>query len=103
MNSNFSLVFDFVLEQVGTEYLFEGLYILNLIFSIIAFKLGFARKLPMIKTIVVYIMLAIGVFVLTIFSSVMQMPITESLVVISLVLGIYRLRLHKERTRKPNE
>ncbi|CDQ40249.1 MULTISPECIES: YlaH-like family protein [Virgibacillus] len=97
-NTNFTLIFDFVLDQFGTDVnIFWVFYILNLIFSIIAYKLGFARKLPMLKSIVVYILLAIGVYILTIFS-IFQMPITESLVVISIVLGIYRFRLHRERS-----
>lgn len=75
---------------------FWKFYILNLIFSIIAYKLGFARELPLMKSIFVYIMLAVGVFVLTIFS-LMDLPITESLIIVSLVLGIYRFRLHIRR------
>lgn len=76
--------------------LFWALYILNIIFSIIAFKLGFARELPLLKSIIVYIMLAIGTFILTIFS-IVKFPITETLIIISIVLGIYRFRLHRER------
>jgi hypothetical protein len=96
MDGSFSFVFDFLLEQYGTKNIFLKLYIINLIFSIISFKLGFARKLPALKTIIVYIMLFIGVYLLTIFS-IMQLPITESLIVISVVLAIYRFRLHRER------
>src|SRR5699024_4496698 len=50
------------------------LYFINLILSIIAYKLGFARELPLKKEIFVYIMLAIGVFILTIFN-LMDFPI----------------------------
>lgn len=74
-------------------------YVLNLIFSIIAYKLGFARELPFKKEILVYIMLMLGVFILTIFN-LLGLPITESLIIISLVLGIYRYRLHLTRKRK---
>lgn len=101
MDSNNSAIFELVLSQFGTDYMFTILYVLNLIFGAIAFELGFARKLPMLKTIFVYIMLAIGTYILTIFS-IFGLPITESLIIISIVLGIYRLRLHQERKRKQN-
>lgn len=94
-----SIIFNFIIDTFGTEHVFWTFYVLNLIFSIIAYKLGFARKLPMLKSIIVYILLALGVFVITIFS-VFKLPMTESLIIISVVLGIYRLRLHRERESK---
>ncbi|WP_373895895.1 YlaH-like family protein [Virgibacillus natechei] len=96
--TNFSPIFDFVLTNYPS-YLFWIFYVLNLIFGAIAFKLGFARKLPLLKTIFVYVMLAVGTYIITIFS-IFQMPITESLIIISLVLGIYRFRLHRQRKVK---
>lgn len=101
MDSNNSAIFEFVLSQFGTDQMFTILYLLNLIFGAAAFKLGFARRLPMLKSIFVYIMLAVGTYILTIFS-IFGLPITESLIIISIVLGIYRLRLHQERKRKKN-
>lgn len=101
MDSNNSAIFEFVLSQYGTEHLYTILYVLNLIFGAIAFKLGFAKKLPILKSIFVYIMLAVGTYILTIFS-IFGLPITESLIIISIVLGIYRLRLSQERKRKQN-
>ncbi|WP_156290466.1 YlaH-like family protein [Oceanobacillus salinisoli] len=94
---NFRLVFDFVLEWNGTDNIFWIFYVLNLILSIIAYELGFAKKLPVLKTVIVYILLLIGVYILTIFSTVMRMPSVESLIVINLVLAIYRTRLHFQR------
>lgn len=91
----------FIIEQYGVENLFLSFYILNLIFSIISYKLGFARKLPLVKSLIVYILLAVGVFVITIFS-VLGLPMTESLIIISLVLAIYRFRLHRERQSNKN-
>lgn len=94
-----SILFNFIVDHFGTDYLFWTLYVLNLIFSFIAFKLGFARELPLLKSALVYILLAVGVFVITIFS-ILKYPMTESLIIISAVLGIYRFRLHQERSRK---
>ncbi|CDO02365.1 hypothetical protein BN988_00826 [Oceanobacillus picturae] len=96
METSFSILFDTYIEYFGADHIYFTFYLLNLIFSAIAFKLGFARKLPLLQTIFVYIMLAVGVYVLTIFS-ILKLPITESLIVVSLVLGIYRYRLHRER------
>src|SRR5690625_3112913 len=98
MNTNFNIIFQFILNNFGTEHMFWIFYFLNLIFSVIAYKLGFARKLPIVKSIFVYILLAIGVYIITIFS-ILRLPMTESLIIISVVLAIYRYRLHKERKK----
>ncbi|RKQ37357.1 YlaH-like family protein [Oceanobacillus halophilus] len=97
---NFRLVFDLVMDKNGTENIFWIFYILNLVLSIIAYELGFAKKLPLLKNVFVYFLLLIGVFILTIFSTVMRMPSVESLIVINLVLAIYRTRLHFQRKAK---
>ncbi|KKE78100.1 YlaH-like family protein [Oceanobacillus caeni] len=98
---NFSFfVFDMVLNQYGVENIFWIFYVLNLILSVIAYKLGFARKLPLLQSVIVYILLLVGVYILTIFSTVMRMPSVESLIVINLVLAIYRTRLHFQRRAK---
>lgn len=94
-----SLLFNYILDYFGTNNMYWKFYALNLIFGIIAYKLGFARKLPLLKSIIVYIMLAIGMFVVTIFS-VFKLPITETLIIISAVLGIYRFRLYQERKKR---
>lgn len=82
---------------------FMLLYLTTVILAIITFKLGFARKLPLMKTIVVYSVLIIGTFVLTLILG-LNLPLPESLVVAALILGIYRIRLHRERgARQQNE
>jgi len=97
MDTNFSMIFDFLLDNYGTSInLFWVFYVLNFIFGVIAYKLGFAKKLPLAKSIVIYILFAIGVFIITIFS-ILKLPITESLIIISIVLAIYRFRLHNQR------
>lgn len=94
-----SVIFNFYVENFGTNNIFWFFYILNLILSVIAYKLGFARELPLLKSAIVYILLAIGVIIITFFSLV-KYPMTETLIIISVVLGIYRFRLHKERKAK---
>lgn len=95
-------IHDLILNNYGAKYVFWSLYVLNLVFSIIAYKLGFARELPLLKSLLVYVMLTIGVFILTIFS-IMRLPITEVLIVTSLVLGVYRFRLYKTRQAKAEQ
>ncbi|MDY0396255.1 YlaH-like family protein [Virgibacillus halophilus] len=98
----YSAIYDLFLNHFGDfgeKHMFWLLYIANFIFGAIAYKLGFARKLPLLKNIVVYILLAVGMFIITIFS-IMRLPMTESLIIISAVLAIYRYRLHNQRKSK---
>ncbi|WP_082234303.1 YlaH-like family protein [Halobacillus massiliensis] len=78
------------------------LYLVTAALAIITFKLGFARKLPLVKNIVVYSVLIIGTFLLTLILG-LNLPIAESLLVAAIILGIYRLRLHKERSGRHQE
>lgn len=94
MDSGF--IYDLIVHYIGEDHLFVSYYVLNIIFGIISYKLGFARELPILKSVIVYVMLIIGMFVITIFSM-FGLPITESFIIIVLVLAIYRFRLHRER------
>lgn len=101
------MIFDFVIRNFGEENLFLVFFVVNYILSAIAYKLGFAKKLSLIKSIIIYLLLAVGVFVLNIMFIVLpvawakdSLPLTESLLVICLVLGIYRFRLHMQRKAK---
>ncbi|WLV25644.1 YlaH-like family protein [Aciduricibacillus chroicocephali] len=96
-----NFLYDWVVNTFPGQ-VFWTYYVLNLIFAAIAYKLGFARELPWQKSIIVYLLLAVGNFILAVFS-IMKLPITESLIIISLILGMYRYRLHKERSAKGNE
>lgn len=94
MDSGF--IYDLIVHYIGEDRLFVSFYVLNIIFGVISYKLGFAKELPLLKSIIVYILLVVGMFVITIFSM-FGLPITESFIIISLVLAIYRFRLHRER------
>ncbi|GGH72201.1 hypothetical protein GCM10010978_08900 [Compostibacillus humi] len=94
------LVFDFVVEVNGIENIFWIFYVMNFILSIIAYELGFAKKLPLFKKLIVYILMFIGVYIITIFSTVMRMPTVEVLIVTIIVLAIYRTRLYYQRKAK---
>ncbi|MFQ3545888.1 YlaH-like family protein [Halobacillus rhizosphaerae] len=75
------------------------LYLTTVVLAAITFKLGFARKLPLLKTVVVYAVLVIGTFILTLVLG-LNLPLPESLFAAAIVMGGYRLRLHKERQGK---
>ncbi|WP_163530327.1 YlaH-like family protein [Halobacillus ihumii] len=103
-------VADFFFRGLGSEVnlnneaevavLFRSFFLLYLtvvVLAIVTFKLGFARKLPLAKSIVVYAVLVVGTFILTLILG-LNLPIAESLMVAALILGTYRVRLHKERS-----
>ncbi|WP_078554937.1 YlaH-like family protein [Bacillus alkalicellulosilyticus] len=74
------------------------LYAIVVITSIVVYNLGFARKLPILKSAVVYIALLVGCIPITIFA--IGMPVVESLLVAAAVLGLYRFRLAKHKKEK---
>lgn len=69
---------------------FMILYLVILILSAIVYNLGFARKLPILKTIIVYIFLAIGAFPLAFLG--IALPFVEALLIATVILGIIRWR-----------
>ncbi|HHY73901.1 MAG TPA: hypothetical protein GX497_11945 [Bacillus bacterium] len=71
------------------------LYIIIVVLTIIVFNLGFAQKLSVFKTIIVYILLLIGCSPLTLLG--VRLPVAEGLLITAVVLGIYRFRLHQQR------
>src|SRR5690625_4292812 len=101
MTQQFGFLLNFVIEHYGTDHIFWIFYIINFIFSVIAYKLGFARELPLLKSVIVYILLFIGTYITTIFT-IFYLPITESLIIISIVLAIYRFRMYRQRRKVNN-
>lgn len=61
--------------------------------SIIVYKLGFAKKLPILKSFIIYLFLGLGCTVLTFLG--IFLPIAEGLVVAALILIIYKIRLYQ--------
>lgn len=112
METNFSLIHNWIVSnyEAGNgglynflfQHIFWVFYFLNLLFGIIAYKLGFAKKLPLLKSLLVYVMLAIGMFIIAIFS-IARLPMTETFIIISLILGVYRYRLYKDRQSRNQE
>ena len=71
------------------------LYLTVFILSIIVYKLGFAKKLSLLKNVVIYFCMALGCTIFTFFA--VFLPITEALFITAIFLGIYRFRLHLHR------
>ncbi|MGD6818400.1 YlaH-like family protein [Metabacillus sp. 84] len=66
-----------------------------LILSIIVFKLGFAKKLPPLKAALIYLFLFLGCIILTFLA--IFLPIAEGLIIASLILIIYKIRLRRHK------
>ncbi|WP_440620220.1 YlaH-like family protein [Bacillus subtilis] len=65
------------------------------VLAVIVFKLGFAKRLPVLKSAVVYVFLALGCTVLTFLG--VFLPVAEGLVVAALILIIYKIRLYQSK------
>ncbi|MEW8972299.1 YlaH-like family protein [Mesobacillus jeotgali] len=76
------------------------LYLTIAALSILVYKLGFAQKLPLIKSIIIYAFLLLGSTVLTFLA--IFLPIAEGLVVAALILIIYKLRLRQHKKAEAN-
>ncbi|MEF7561967.1 YlaH-like family protein [Bacillus infantis] len=74
------------------------LYITIILLSVVVFKLGFAKKLPLAKSAVIYLFLILGCTVLTFLG--VFLPIGEGLVVAALILIIYKIRLHQQKKQE---
>ncbi|KAA6442315.1 YlaH-like family protein [Bacillus atrophaeus] len=86
-------------EQPGT-----GMWLLYgtiFVLAVIVFKLGFAMRLPILKSAVVYLFLALGCTVLTFLG--VFLPVAEGLVVAALILIIYKIRLHQSKKEQSAE
>ncbi|WP_377889433.1 YlaH-like family protein [Alkalihalobacillus sp. R86527] len=79
---------------------FYLLYAIIVILSIVVYRLGFAKKLPILKNAVIYITLIIGCLPLTFFG--IGLPVAEGLVAAAVVLIIYKVRL-KQSKKNQNE
>jgi vacuolar-type H+-ATPase subunit I/STV1 len=71
------------------------LYITTIVLSIIVYKLGFAKKLRIAQSILIYIFLILGCTILTFFG--VFLPVAEGLVVAALILIIYKIRLRNSK------
>jgi hypothetical protein len=76
------------------------LYLTTIILSIIVYKLGFAKKLRLFQSIIIYLFLIFGCTMLTFFA--VFLPVVEGLVVAALILIIYKIRLKQSKKFEAN-
>ncbi|CAM3693454.1 YlaH-like family protein [Mesobacillus zeae] len=76
------------------------LYLTMIALCVIVYKLGFAKKLPLGKSLVIYLFLILGCTVLTFLG--VFLPIAEGLVVAALILIIYKVRLNQQKKHELN-
>jgi hypothetical protein len=93
-----SLRFFIELTDVKTGVWLQFISIIAL--TIIVFKLGFAKKLPLLQNIVIYTFLFLGCFILLFFSY--RYPTVEGLAVAALILIIYKIRLRQTKKIEAN-
>ncbi len=93
----------FIYEALGTklsngemDYTTAGYVLLAVVFlmSALVYKLGFAKKLKFLQSLIIYIFLFLGCLVLTFLA--FFLPIVEGLIVAALILIIYRVRRMNE-------
>lgn len=63
--------------------------------AILVYKLGFSKKLPILKSLVIYLFLIVGCLFFTFLA--IFLPITEGLAVAALILIVYKIRLNREK------
>ncbi|WP_422123639.1 YlaH-like family protein [Planococcus sp. X10-3] len=72
-----------------------ALFAVILLLSAMVYKLGFAKKLPLGKNIVIGLFLAVGGLGLTFLA--FFLPVVEGLVIAALILILYKIRLWREK------
>ncbi len=77
--------------EIGMWLLYGFIYLL----CVLVYKLGFAKKLPILKSAVIYLILALGCTALTFLG--IFLPVAEGLVAALVVLGIYKFRLNQSK------
>lgn len=77
--------------EAGMWYLYLTIFGL----CILVYQLGFAKKLPLLKNIVIYTVMAVGCTMLCFLG--VFLPMAEGLVIAAVVLGIYRMRLKQSK------
>ncbi|ADU30907.1 YlaH-like family protein [Evansella cellulosilytica] len=76
-------------------FAFTVIYLITTALTVLVFNLGFAKKLPILKMAIVYIVMLIGNILITFLA--FALPIVESLFVAALVLSVYKVQLKRHK------
>ncbi|XKE93717.1 YlaH-like family protein [Metaplanococcus flavidus] len=82
-------------QNLPIEVAGYALFAIILLLSALVYKLGFAKKLPLGKNIVIGLFLAVGGLGLTFLA--FFLPVVEGLVIAALILILYKIRLWREK------
>lgn len=85
-------------EVAAAAQAFLLLYVIILVLSAIVYKIGFAKKLPLLKSFIIYILLMIGCIPLAYLA--VGLPVAEGLFISAIVLGVYRFRLSQSKKQE---
>ncbi len=77
------------------------LYLTIIALCVVVYKLGFAKKLSLGKSAIVYLFLVLGCTILTFFA--VFLPIAEGLVIAAIILIIYKIRLNQQKKLESKE
>lgn len=81
------------LEWVYTTFdSFWITYVIILIMTAIIFKVAFARRLPILKTMIIYIVLAAGCYLFTIMH-IFRFPVMPALAITLVLIVVARVRM----------
>jgi 4-hydroxybenzoate polyprenyltransferase len=83
----------FVDTELSLGIAFLILYAITAALLAIVYKLGFAKRLPILKSLIVYLVLVIGALPLAFLGT--ELPMVEALLLAVAVLAIVRFRMRK--------
>lgn len=81
---------------------FWGIYTITLVLTAMIYKIAFARELPVLKSALVYLALAIGCFLLA-FMQILRFPIIQILFITAIIIGLTRARLSYNRSKQAKQ
>ncbi|TCS94658.1 YlaH-like family protein [Hazenella coriacea] len=81
---------------------FWGVYVMVLVLTAMIYKIAFARELPVLKSALVYLSLAIGCFLLA-FMQILRFPIIQILFITAIIIGLTRVRLSYNRSKQAKQ
>jgi hypothetical protein len=84
------VIANYIYSVTDPPLAFFLLYLVIVVFMAAAYKLGFARKLPVLKQALVYLILILGCFILTFMAY--EIPIADIVVITVAVLAVVRYR-----------
>jgi hypothetical protein len=74
------------------------LYVITLVLLAVVYNLGFAKRLPILKAVVVYLVLAIGALPIAFLG--IALPLVEALMIAVVMLAIVRYRMKQTDAKK---